>query len=183
MAKHKAAKQADRAKVWRYVSWGLICLLVMSLQSFGRAASPSPSPTPTASKTATPKAPSITQKKIKKAGLHKNEVRQYITVNKWTDFQGGGFTLNGKRTLFFAQLHLTCSKAPKYVKIRLARHHKNGSLDTTGTNTWIMGKKFPRTWQGSLWWESRTWHPITAQFYVSGGKCFSPQRQFKYWQP
>lgn len=119
----------------------------------------------------------------KNRGLHKDTDRQSVPNKKWTEFQGGGFTLNGDRALFFAQLHLTCTKKPKYVKIRLARHIGNGKLDTTGTNTWVLGKDAPLKWQGSLWWESRTKHPISAQFKVVGGKCYSPQRQFKFWQP
>lgn len=146
----------------------------------GAKADITPSPTPTISASVDP-VPYVTGSN--KSGLHKDTKNQKVTSNKWINFQGGGFTLNGDRSLFFAQLHLTCTKNPKYVKIRLARHLKNGKLDTTGTNTWVLGKGTPKNWQGSTWWESRTFHPITAQFYVGGGKCVSPQRQFKYWQP
>lgn len=102
----------------------------------------------------------------------------------WQFFAGiRPFQLDGKRALFFAQLHLRCTKQPNSVKIRLARIHADGSLDTTGTNTWVLGKNAPKTFQGSLWWESLTKYPITAQFKVNGGKCVSTQRQLKFWQP
>lgn len=125
----------------------------------------------------------VTQGKHK-SGLQKNEWSQTFHANRWTDFGGiKPFALNGKRSLFFAQLHLKCSQRPDWVKIRLARIHPDGSLDTTGTNTWVLGKTAPKSFQGSLWWESKTKYPIKAQFKVYGGKCYSPQRQLKYWQP
>lgn len=119
----------------------------------------------------------------KKSGYQKI-VRTQMIHEGWQNFGGvKPYALGGKRSLFFAQLHLTCTKQPDWVKIRLARIHTDGSLDTTGTNTWTLGPTAPKSWQGSLWWESRTWHPIIAQFKVGGGKCYSPQRQFKYWMP
>ena len=121
--------------------------------------------------------------KGKKSKVIKVETSQRVTGH-WQDFGGiPPFQLNGKRALFFAQLHLTCSKSPRYVKIRLARSHADGSLDTTGTNTWVLGKNAPKTFQGSLWWESKTKYPIKAQFKVIGGRCYSSERQFKFWQP
>lgn len=119
----------------------------------------------------------------KKSKFQKVEYNQYAS-NGWQSFAGiRPYQLNGKRALFFAQLHLRCTKQPNSVKIRLARIHADGSLDTTGTNTWVMGKNAPKTFQGSLWWESLTKYPITAQFKVNGGKCVSTQRQLKFWQP
>ena len=166
--KHKAVKSVDRAKVWRNVAVVLVVLwCLFSL---------------TASQASTNNDPSMFVNG-KHSGIHKDTRSQVVVANKWTDFEGGGFKLNGKRSLFFAQLHLTCSAKPTFVKVRLARHHKNGLLDTTGTNTWVTGAGMPDSWQGSLWWESDTKYLITAQFYVAGGKCFSPQRQFKWWQP
>lgn len=104
--------------------------------------------------------------------------------SKWQSFGDiAPFQLNGDRSLFFAQLHLKCSKKPRYAKIRLARLLPNGRLDTTGTNTWVLGKNASQTPILSLWWESKTTYPITAQFKVVGGSCVSTERQFKFWQP
>jgi hypothetical protein len=118
----------------------------------------------------------------KNSGLQKSIKNQDVT-GKWQNFGGvKPFKLNGERSLFFAQLHINCTKRPKYVKIRLARV-KPGRDDTTGTNTWSFNKNTTRDWQGSLWWESNTKHPVMAQFKVVGGECYSDQRQFKWWQP
>jgi hypothetical protein len=121
--------------------------------------------------------------KAKVSGLQKSEKHQ-STSGKWQTFSGiEPFVLNGDRSLFFAQLHLTCTKAPKYVKIRIARLLPDGKRDTTGTTTWVLGKGTPKTWQGTTYWELKTKHPIVAQFKVGGGDCYSPERQFKWWQP
>lgn len=126
--------------------------------------------------------PSIV-KTAKHSGLCKTTVDQWTPQNTWTSFAGcKPFDLNGSRALFFAQLHLKCSHKPRWVKIRLARLTLNG-IDSTGTNSWTLGKNSPRKWQGSLWWESRTKHPIVAQWKYGGGSCTSTQRQFKWWQP
>jgi hypothetical protein len=118
----------------------------------------------------------------KNSGLQKSVKDQKVT-GKWQNFGGlKPFKLNGERTLFFAQLHLNCSKRPKYVKIRLSRI-KSGKDDTTGTTTWSFTGKTTKDWQGSLWWESKTEYPIVAQYKVVGGKCYSDQRQLKWWQP
>ena len=159
--------ERDRAKAWRNVAIVLVFLFCLTTLTSSRATSSDPSMFING----------------KHSGIHKSTASQRIIPNKWTDFKGGGFALHGPRALFFAQLHLRCSKKPKFVKIRLARHHKNGSLDTTGTNTWVLGANAPKTWQGTIWWESKTKYPITAQFYVAGGKCVSPERQFKWWRP
>lgn len=116
----------------------------------------------------------------------KDESTVSLKIGKWRDVpfkQGDSFTLNGQRTLWAAQLHVTCSKAPKYIKMRLARHTPNG-LDTTGTNTWMLNGKLPnKSWQGSLVWETLSFHPMTVQYKIMGGKgCKSTSREFKYWQ-
>ncbi len=122
--------------------------------------------------------------KAKVSGLCKNTETQTYKPYKWTTFQGcEPFDLGGSRSLFFAQLHLTCTKPPKYVKMRFARLLPDGKRDTTGTTTWVLGKGTPKTWQGSTYWEMKTKHPIVAQFKVGGGNCNSPERQFKYWTP
>ena len=119
----------------------------------------------------------------KTSGLCKNTDPQAYKPGKWTTFAGcEPLALGGQRSLFFAQLRLVCEKRPKYVKIRLARQTPDG-LNTTGTNTWVMGKNAPLNWSGTMWWESNTKHPIVAQFKVVGGKCVSNERQFKWWQP
>jgi hypothetical protein len=120
----------------------------------------------------------------KASGICKNTDIQNYKLYKWTTFQGcEPFALMGDRSLFFAQLHLTCSKPPRYVKLRLARLLPDGKRDTTGTTTWVLGKGTPKTWQGTTYWEMKTEHPIVAQFKIGGGKCYTPQRQIKYWQP
>ena len=119
----------------------------------------------------------------KTSGLCKNTDPQSYKSGKWTTFAGcEPLALGGDRSLFFAQLRLQCEKQPKYVKMRLARQTPDG-LNTTGTNTWVMGKNAPLNWSGTMWWESNTKHPIVAQFKVVGGKCVSNERQFKWWQP
>jgi hypothetical protein len=120
----------------------------------------------------------------KVSGLCKNTHTQTYKPYKWTTFNGcDPFALGGERSLFFAQLHLTCSKPPKYVKLRLARLLPDGKRDTTGTTTWVLGKGTPKTWQGTTYWEAKTTYPIVAQYKVVGGKCYSDERQFKWWQP
>jgi hypothetical protein len=120
--------------------------------------------------------------------LKKDTSTVTLKIGKWRDVpfsKGNAFTLNGKRTLWVAQLHMSCKKAPKYVKMRFARHLPNGKIDSTGTNTWMLnGKKPKKSWQGSLVWESNSTHPMTVQYKIMGGKgCKSSSRQFKYWQP
>jgi hypothetical protein len=122
--------------------------------------------------------------KAKTSGLCKATEDQGYKPGKWTTFAGcEPFTIGGARSLFFAQLHLTCTKRPRWVKIRLARLLPDGKKDTTGTNTWTLGKNAPLKWQGSMWWESKTKYPMVAQFKVGGGKCVSNERQFKWWTP
>ena len=119
----------------------------------------------------------------KTSGLCKNTEPQSYKSKKWTTFAGcEPFALGGERSMFFAQLRLECTKPPRYVKIRLARLTPDG-LDTTGTNTWVLGSSAPLSWSGTTWWESKTKYPIVAQFKVVGGKCVSNERQFKWWQP
>lgn len=163
--RHKAP--ADRGSFWRNISFSLVIALVLSLNVTSNATTNDPSMFINGTH----------------SGIHKSTSTQRVKPYKWTNFKGGGFKLGGPRALFFAQLHLTCTEKPKFVKIRLARHHKNGSLDTTGTDTWVLGTDMPNIWQGTIWWESKTKYPITAQFYVAGGKCSSPERQFKWWRP
>lgn len=119
----------------------------------------------------------------KKSGLCKTYADQWAPQQTWVSFNGcKPFALGGKRSLFFAQLHIRCSKKPRWVKIRLARLTPKG-VDSTGTNTWTLGKNMPDKWQGSIWWESKTKYPIVAQWKYGGGSCTSTQRQLKWWQP
>lgn len=120
------------------------------------------------------------------SGLKKSETNQTLkTNNKWQTLQFDGsdaWKLNGDRTLWSAQAHVYCSKKPKYIKMRLARVKPNGKLDTTGTNTWS-GIDTTK-WQGSFLWATRSKYPMVVQIKVNGGKnCYSPIREFKYWQP
>jgi len=120
----------------------------------------------------------------KTSGLCKATYNQSYKDNKWTTFAGcEPFAIGGPRSLFFAQLHLTCDKRPRWVKVRLARLLPDGKIDSTGTNTWTLGKSAPLKWQGSMWWEAKTTHPIVAQFKVGGGSCIASERQFKWWTP
>jgi len=121
--------------------------------------------------------------KAKHSGICKTWIDQHAKQGDWVTFRGcDPFQLNGKRSLFFAQLHLTCKKKPRWVKIRLARLTPTG-WDSTGTNSWTLGPSAPRKWQGSIWWESKTKWPIVAQYKYGGGSCVSTQRQLKWWQP
>jgi hypothetical protein len=118
----------------------------------------------------------------KKSGLCKNVKHQKVT-GKWQTFAGcEPFVLNGERSLFFVQLHINCTKRPKYVKLRLVRLTPNGK-DSTGTTTFSFTPQTTKDWQGTMWWEAKTKHPIVAQYKVVGGKCYSDQRQVKWWQP
>lgn len=109
-----------------------------------------------------------------------------LRTNKWTDvpFSGGNsFKLNGERTLWVSQLHVSCKKKPRYVKMRLARHLPSGKLDTTGTTVYTYPKGI-QTLQATLLWETRSIYPMTVQYKIMGGKgCTSSNRQFKWWQP
>jgi hypothetical protein len=131
-------------------------------------------------------APNTQANELKNSGLKKSESKQVLkTNNKWQTLQFNGsdaWTLNGDRTLWSAQAHVYCKKKPKYIKMRLARVKPNGKLDTTGTTTWsgIATKK----WQGSFLWATRSLYPMIVQIKIKGGKgCYSPIREFKYWQP
>ena len=118
--------------------------------------------------------------------LKKDESTVSLRTNKWTDIpfkQGNAFKLNGKRTLWVAQLHMKCKKKPRYVKMRLARNLPNGKLDTTGTTTYAYPKGI-KVWNGTLLWETKSKHPMTVQYKIMGGSgCTSSSRQFKWWQP
>ena len=119
----------------------------------------------------------------KKSGLCKVESNQSVT-GKWQTFKNcNPFVLGGERSLFFVQLHINCEKRPKYVKLRLARLLPDGTKDTTGTTTFSFTDETTKDWQGTMWWESKTTYPIVAQYKVVGGKCYSDERQFKWWQP
>jgi hypothetical protein len=119
----------------------------------------------------------------KKSGLCKVTSDQKVT-GKWQTFKNcDPFVLGGERSLFFVQLHINCEKRPKYVKLRLARLLPDGTKDTTGTTTFSFTDETTKDWQGTMWWESKTTYPIVAQYKVVGGKCYSDERQFKWWQP
>jgi hypothetical protein len=118
----------------------------------------------------------------RQSSVQKSTKDQRVTGH-WQNFAGvKPVKLNGKRALFFVQLHINCTKRPKYVKLRLARLTPHGK-DTTGTTTFSFTKNTTRDWQGTMWWESKTKYPIMAQYKVVGGKCYSDQRQLKWWQP
>ena len=116
---------------------------------------------------------------------------QSIKTGKWVTMQfkknRTDIVKNGKgRTLYCSKVHLNFigKKNPKYVKLRLARVLPNGKLDTTGTNTWVLGKSSPKKWQGSMCWSIDTEYPVRAQIKIGGkGSYTSTLRQFKAWSP
>ena len=78
------------------------------------------------------------------------------------------------------------SSNPTYLKLRFARHLPNGTLDTTGTNTWVIGKNFTgATFHASVCWTMDTKYSVTAQVKLVGGASsyVSNLRQFKAWSP
>jgi len=119
----------------------------------------------------------------------KDDTSQVLPSNKWTYLTFNGKTTISKnakgRALYCSQLHLDLSKSkPRYVKLRFARKLENGKLDTTGTTTWVLGKKTPKTWQGSVCWPVNTTKEVAVQVKVGGtGSWVSPLRQFKVWAP
>jgi FtsP/CotA-like multicopper oxidase with cupredoxin domain len=126
--------------------------------------------------------------KADQSGYKKSESNQALKTNgKWQTLEFSGsnaWALNGDRTLWSAQAHVYCKKKPKYIKMRLARVKPGGSLDTTGTTTWTLGKNSTTKWQGSFLWATLSKYPMVVQIKVKGGKgCYSPLREFKYWQP
>lgn len=116
----------------------------------------------------------------------KVETTQHYANRVWTDFDLGKtdtVLLNGKRTLYFIHTSLRCSKTPEYIQLRFARHINGKPLDTTGTNTWFTTGSKLHKFTISQTWTMATKHPVSAQIKVAGGKCWSVERQFKWWQP
>lgn len=113
---------------------------------------------------------------------------QKIKGKKWVTLNYHGnqaIKKEGKgRTLYCVKMHIRYTKKPAYIKLRLARVLPNGSLDTTGTNTWVLGPETPTKWQGSLCWIIDTDYPVEAQVKIGGkGSYTSYMRQFKAWSP
>jgi hypothetical protein len=132
----------------------------------------------------------ITPSNAKGVDVWKSETNQTITRNKWTTLKFGKRTAMdpaGSRSLYCSQVHLNIPKKnkPKWVKIRFARVLPNGKLDSTGTNTWTLGKRSPASWQGSTCWPINPDYPVVAQVKYGGGpkSITSPLRQFKSWNP
>jgi hypothetical protein len=78
------------------------------------------------------------------------------------------------------------SNNPTYLKLRFARRLSNGKLDTTGTDTWVIGKNYTgETFHSSVCWTIDTKYPVTAQVKLVGGaySYVSNLRQFKAWSP
>lgn len=126
----------------------------------------------------------------KSKNVWKSTSIQIIPRGKWTtlEFDKNNNKMNpyGSRSIYCTQVHLTFGKSkPKYVKLRLARVLPSGKLDTTGTNTWVLGKNSPNKWQGANCWIINPKHPVVAQVkYVGGSKSVkSSLRQFKSWNP
>jgi hypothetical protein len=120
----------------------------------------------------------------------KTEKNQVIKKGKWTTLTFGNRTampsMGSTRTLYCSQVHFDFGKKkPSYVKLRLGRVLPNGKLNTTGTNTWAVGKNAPRLWQGSMCWPINTKYPMVLQVKFGGGDRTETitQRQFKAWNP
>lgn len=131
----------------------------------------------------------ITPANAKGVDVWKSQSNQSIPRGKWTTLKFGDKTAispKGSRSLYCAQVHLNISgKKPRWVKIRFARLLPNGKLDSTGTNTWTLGKNAPESWQGSVCWPINPDTPVVAQVKYGGGpkSITSPLRQFKAWNP
>jgi hypothetical protein len=123
-----------------------------------------------------------------KAPQWKTEAPQVIGKS-WTTLkfdEGTAMPKRKGRALYSVQVRIDCGKKtkPKYVKIRLSRILKDGSRDTTGTNTWVWTKQGPRVFYASHMWQIKANHPVEAQIKIVGGKCKTvTTRQFKLWQP
>lgn len=132
---------------------------------------------------------SITPVLAKTTNVWKSTSIQEIPRGKWTTLKFGKKSAMepfGTRSLYCSQVHLTFGKSkPKWVKIRIARVLPSGKLDTTGTNTWVLGKNSPRKWQGATCWAINPNYPVVAQVKYGGGPktVKSPLRQFKSWNP
>jgi len=109
--------------------------------------------------------------------------------NKWHDltFDGKARTLqgNGKRSIFCMQVAVSMKGKPTVVRLRFARHLPNGTLDTTGTNTYTGLDVVKSTLYESPCWEFDSKYPVSAQIKISGkAKSYSViERQFKMWTP
>ena len=119
----------------------------------------------------------------------KTEETQWIKANGWKTLKFDGKTSISKmkrsRALYCTQVGLKLpEKRPSYIKIRFARVLPDGTLDTTATNTWVLNKKAPDTWHGSICWPISTKHPVKVQIKIKGsGSYESHLRQFKAWSP
>lgn len=119
---------------------------------------------------------------------HKSTKPQRYTLDAWTtlDFDGTkAMPATNARALYSIQVAIPCKGTkPAWVRLRLARRLPDGSLDTTGTNTWVLGPRSPETiWMSHLW-QINARHPVVAQIKVHGGSCrHMTTRQFKRWIP
>ncbi len=125
-----------------------------------------------------------------KESVHwKTQKTQWIKANSWKTLDFDGKTsiskISKSRALYCTQVGLKLpKKKPDYIKVRFARVLPNGTLDTTATNTWVLGKKAPETWHGSICWAISTEHPVKVQIKIKGkGSYESHLRQFKAWSP
>jgi hypothetical protein len=110
--------------------------------------------------------------------------------NVWHDFTFGGkpktIKGNGKRSLYCVQVGVSMKgKNPDLIKIRFARHLPNGTLDTTGTNTYTNLGSVGSPWFASQCWEFNSKYPVSAQIKIIGKSkyYYSTERQFKMWTP
>lgn len=119
---------------------------------------------------------------------HKSTTPQRFELDRWVtlDFKGSDIMpATDARALYSIQVGIPCKgKKPDWIRLRLARRLPNGTLDTTGTNTWVLGQKSPDTLWLSHLWQINARHPVEAQIKVHGGSChYMTTRQFKRWIP
>lgn len=115
---------------------------------------------------------------------------QKIKANKWQTlkFNGEGKTIkgNGNRSLWCIQTNVIMNgKNPDYIKLRFVRHLPDGTKDTTGTSTFVIGDNNMNVFYESTCWEFNSKYPVSAQIKVMGNKkyYYSDMRQFKMWTP
>jgi hypothetical protein len=131
-----------------------------------------------------------TPSKASGINVWKTEKDQTISKDRWTTMIFGDrkemAPIGPGRTLYCSQIHMYFpNKKPRWVKLRLGRELPNGKLDTTGTNTWTLGKNAPEKWQGAVCWPINTEYPMTIQVKFGGGpsKVVITQKQYKAWNP
>ena len=118
----------------------------------------------------------------------KTEKPQHYQLDTWITLDINGQTTMpaiNARGLYSIQVAIPCKGTkPDWIRLRLARVLPDGRLDTTGTNTWVIGQKAPQTLWLSHLWQINAHRPVKAQIKIHGGSCsYMTTRQFKLWIP